>query len=346
MSQKFKDLKILVIGAGWFGCHIARKLAKNNVSVEMIEKNNSIFSSQSGFNSNRLHKGFHYPRANITRKQCIKGSKEFKKEYNQLCKKIDKNIIAIHKNSLIPFKKYLGILNKDKIRYNLIDNFLNLKNTRGLIQCNEELICPEKSKKFFINEFKKNKININYNKEAKNYTCKKNKVYINDKAYDWVIDCSGFTFKKINQAKVRFEPRITLLYESKIKNFALMLMDGPFWSIYPQKNNIYTLGSVKYSRLSREVESFEKANKIISQLNNMKLIKIKRNFEIQVDKDFSDFLKIFKYKGYYTSVATVFNSVNDERPLKIYKDKKMISVLGGKIDTVIQAGNMIKKMVL
>ena len=56
MSKKFKDLKILVIGTGWFGCHIARKLAKNNVSIEMIEKNNSIFSSQSGFNSNRLER--------------------------------------------------------------------------------------------------------------------------------------------------------------------------------------------------------------------------------------------------------------------------------------------------
>ena len=51
-----------------------------------------------------------------------------------------------------------------------------------------------------------------------------------------------------------------------------MMMDGPFWSIYPHEKNFYTLGSVKYSRLNKGLKSFERAKKLL-----MKLIKKKLN---------------------------------------------------------------------
>ena len=50
--------KVLIIGAGWFGCHLFKNLNRKKYSLKIFEKNNSIFSSQSGFNSNRLHMGF------------------------------------------------------------------------------------------------------------------------------------------------------------------------------------------------------------------------------------------------------------------------------------------------
>ena len=71
--------KVLIIGAGWFGCHLFKNLNRKKYSLKIFEKNNSIFSSQSGFNSNRLHMGFHYPRASKTRHQCVNGFVNFKK---------------------------------------------------------------------------------------------------------------------------------------------------------------------------------------------------------------------------------------------------------------------------
>ena len=72
-------MKVLIIGAGWFGCHIAKILNEAGVNVTILEKDSEIFASMSGNNSNRLHKGFHYPRASITRKQCVQGFRDFKK---------------------------------------------------------------------------------------------------------------------------------------------------------------------------------------------------------------------------------------------------------------------------
>ena len=59
-------MKICVIGAGWFGCHIATKLIDEGHSVKIFEKNKKIFSNASGNNQNRLHQGFHYPRSRKT----------------------------------------------------------------------------------------------------------------------------------------------------------------------------------------------------------------------------------------------------------------------------------------
>ena len=55
-------MKIAILGAGWFGCHIASKLKIKN-DVDLYEKKNQILSGTSSYNTNRLHHGFHYPRS-------------------------------------------------------------------------------------------------------------------------------------------------------------------------------------------------------------------------------------------------------------------------------------------
>ena len=48
-------MKVCVIGAGWFGCHIAKKLIDDGFDVQVFEKENDIFKNASGNNQNRLH---------------------------------------------------------------------------------------------------------------------------------------------------------------------------------------------------------------------------------------------------------------------------------------------------
>jgi len=75
----------------------------------------------------------------------------------KLTQKINKNYIAIHDNSLISFKNYKKILKSSGLKFQEVNNVLNLKNTKGIIQCNEELIVPSKSKNFFLKFFKTKK---------------------------------------------------------------------------------------------------------------------------------------------------------------------------------------------
>ena len=68
-------MKIAIIGAGWFGCHLASELKNDGHSILLFEKEKDIFAGASGNNQNRLHLGYHYPRSYITREQSKKGFK-------------------------------------------------------------------------------------------------------------------------------------------------------------------------------------------------------------------------------------------------------------------------------
>ena len=102
-----------------------------------------------------------------------------------------------------------------------------------------------------------------------------------------------------------------------------MIMDGPFWSIYPIYKNYFTVGSVIHSRLSEG----------------------KNNYLDAITEDFLDFKKFFTYDNYYFSIATIQNSKQDDRSLMMSNENNYISVLGGKIDTVIQAEEEIEKII-
>ena len=197
-----------------------------------------------------------------------------------------------------------------------------------------------KNQKIFENKIKK----IEYNQSIKKIEYKNNNFYIDTRHYDWIIDCSACTLEKKYNFNVSFEPRITLLYESKLKQFACMLMDGKFWSIYPRSKNIYTLGSVIYSRISSKTNIIN-AKKIINNLNKEKLKKIIINFEKQVMSDFPNFKDLFTYVGYYTSLTTLYNSFSDSRPIIVNRNKNLIQVLGSKIDNVIEIEKQIKKII-
>ncbi|MGR7996918.1 FAD-dependent oxidoreductase [Xanthobacter sp. ZOL 2024] len=74
MGDLILPFKIAVIGAGWYGCHIASSLASIGVEVVVFERNKRPLHEASGNNQFRLHLGFHYARHHGTRQQSRDGS--------------------------------------------------------------------------------------------------------------------------------------------------------------------------------------------------------------------------------------------------------------------------------
>ena len=114
MSNFENKLNIAIIGAGWFGCHIASELLdeQNKYTIKLFEKEKDIFLGASGNNQNRLHLGYHYPRSYVTRKQSQKYFKEFVKKYPNFSNRIDNNIYAIADDAknITDFKTYIQII--------------------------------------------------------------------------------------------------------------------------------------------------------------------------------------------------------------------------------------------
>jgi hypothetical protein len=336
--------KIMIIGAGWMGCHLAYILNSLGHKIVLFEKNN-IFSGMSGSNTNRLHMGYHYPRNHQTRTQSKNGYQKFIKKYPNLIKGIKNNLIYIvKKNSLIDFKTYKKIMSSSGLKTNISNYFKKeLINVDGLIKVNEQLILQEKAKNFFKKKLKKFLVlNKKINMHELKYQNKN--LYYHNENFDFAIDCTAANLSKHKVFDVSYEPRITFVYKSKIKNFALMAMDGLFFNIFPYSNGMYSLGTPKYSKF-KKFNNSSRAKDFLAKINIKEINKRKNNSEKIVKETFKKFNEYFKYQKYYFSLTTIFNSKSDNRPTLIKKNKKIISVLGGKIDTIFEAEKQIIKLI-
>lgn len=335
--------RIAIIGAGWFGCHIALEILKlKKYDIKIFDKNNKIFDGASSNNQNRLHLGFHYPRSKITRDQSKIGYKKFLKVYPFLCKKIKNNIysIADSKHTKIDFETFLQIMKAENLSFKIInEKKFDLKNISGSITTDEMLIDVEKSRKFF---YKKLKSHLSINKEIKKIKKLENKFVIDDNAYDYVINCTYYQKFVKDTVGVFYEVTASLIYKC-FKNFpALTLMDGPFFTIYPFKKNYYNIYSVVHSRFG-ESEKISKCEKNLLKIRkNKKFLNKKRILiEKQISKFYPNFKKNFKFFKYLTCIRTIKDTENAERSFKIFKNGNFIDVYSGKIDHIMTAGEEI-----
>ena len=75
--------KILIVGAGWYGCHLGLYLKEKGFNISIFEKKSDIFLGSSGKNQFRLHQGYHYPRSSLTINEAKLNFKKFKKKYSK-----------------------------------------------------------------------------------------------------------------------------------------------------------------------------------------------------------------------------------------------------------------------
>lgn len=332
--------KIAVIGAGWYGCHIAKKLLELGNELTVFEGKEDIFQGASGCNQNRLHLGYHYPRCAITRKQSKEGFYKFKKEYGFLCKPIPENIYAIaSEQSQLNFPQYLETVNElaDLKKQKLTDT--KLSNIQDSINVKEEYIDFTKAKEYFTNILKDK---IVFNSEVTKQSISQLKI-----EYDYVIDCtwgelSNFSFSKF------YEANLFHLYKLKSQdpNFAITLMDGDFFSLYPWHESIYSLTNVKNVVLKKFKvlsDCLEYTEKIKTDLNFIN--KHRESCEKKVLEYYSDFNKDFDYVEPKFSYKTKFNSENDSRYTIIETEGNLIKVFSGKIDTIFEAEEKIIKKI-
>lgn len=302
-------MKILIIGAGWYGCHCACILSDLNIDIKICDLTNDFFSGSSSKNQNRLHLGFHYPRSYTTRAECKIGYNLFMNKYDFLTKEIPKNYYCIDQQSILDFETYKCIYNNFDIVSKLdIDLDIDYSNFQGIIQVEERYIDFQKAREYFKNKLSKFLI--------KDY---------DSKQFDYIIDC---TYSNLTP-DMFYEDCISLVYESKKNNdFAITVMDGPFWSLYPYdpKNNLYTLTDVSFT-------PFKELN----------LNMIKSNMENKVLKYIKDFNESFEYKTYFISKKCKQINKSDDRSLIWTEKDNIIAFSGGKIGGIFAMEDILLK---
>jgi hypothetical protein len=328
-------MKIAIIGGGWLGCHITSKLKEANYEVTLFEQTD-LFSGASFYNSNRLHKGFHYSRNKATRELCYSTFDLFLKDYSHLVETIPNNYYSVPKDtSLIDYGTFKTIFEHEQVSFTETHvEYLN--NIEGTIVVDEKYINPVKAKKYFKNKLKDNIIIKNIGgDDLSNLSAE----------YDYVINTTNNSIKNIKDAY--FELSLALLYiKVDDKDFgSLTLVDGPLFSIYPYESNVYNVTDVEYTPLYTS-NNLEDIIKYKSEFNNTLLDPIKDKIENKIKLYYKDFNSTFQYAGYFTSIKSKRNSVSADRSPVVLKQDNIISCITGKIQGIYILEDYIKNEII
>lgn len=307
------SIKIAIIGAGWFGCHMAMKL-KKYYDVSLFDAN-GIFTGSSIKNQNRLHLGFHYARSSSTRTLCEKTFDRFNSEYGHLTVSLPLNIYAIpERNSLIDFNTYTKIF--DNYSFDIVSPDY-LKNVSGAINVDEKYINPFFAQAYFISCLK----NIFELKYINNLDELSNH-------YDLVINCTNNLLNPIVK-KSFMEPCTIFLYE-KILNpefDALTFVDGPLFSIFPFYKNLVTVSDVEHT-----------PNSTLSISSKLYLI------EQKISYYYSSFHKNFKYIDHLEAIKAKPIDVSDSRVPVITMENNIINCFSGKIQGIYYLEDYVRNL--
>lgn len=333
---------IIIIGTGWYGCHIANILQyKYNVTI--LEKNNKIFDNSSYYNQNRLHLGYHYCRNYNTRSLCKNNYDRFISQYNEVVDNITNNYYILSKGSILDYQTYVNIYTFEQFKFSTMLNnqFKNIDN--NIILTAEKVINSDKAVSCFENNLQK--VDIKYNAKVKKYykdTYNLDKILVEAvnaldgtmSIYncDLLLDC---TYNQLGWSKNRYtyELTISLLYKkiTTTEFDAITVMDGKFFSIYPRdiKLNIYTLTDVEFTPIisSQNYSDIEEYSPTPEQI-----LDIKNNMEHKVKTYYDTFCDDFEYISYFLSKKTKQISASDSRDITIEEiEKNVVTVNCGKI---------------
>lgn len=233
-------MRIRILGAGIYGCHLACALIDAGHEVEVHDIADHIFAGASGNMPARLHGGQHYPRSKLTRDACNSHFAEFMAVYGHMTRAVPVNIYAVAaRDSLVDFGTYCRILS-DEMEFITVlkPHEFGLANVEGAILTGERHVLLDEMRRHFEREFEGR---ITFGVEPSR---------IDDPRWDWTIDATFCANTGINID--RYEPCLTLLLEGP-SDKAVTIMDGPFPSLYPwdESRNLLSLTSAKLTPLGR-----------------------------------------------------------------------------------------------
>ncbi len=335
-------MNIRIVGGGWYGCHIARKLAEREHEVHLFEKGSRLFSGASGNNQSRLHLGFHYPRDEVTRHGAYNESIHFLREYGLFTRPVRTNIYAVAEDvSLVDYGTYKEVMPAQYI--DLQPKDFGLTYVQGAMLTGERVILQGAAARYFDVQFRTSTyVNMFLDTEIAD---------LEPNDYDWTIDCTFGTFD-IHDVEW-YEPCCMALYEdTRERDLALTVMDGPAGvSLYPYYiEGLVSLTSVAETPL-RRCESMYEARMVIDQFLKKEVWQeqIRTKMEERILRYFPSFDGGYVQAdpGWATAVRVKPVSGSDRRSVVItpQEDRRVITVFPGKITGIFDAWEQVEEII-
>lgn len=380
--KNFKE--IAVVGAGWYGVHVALTLQKSdNYRVTLFERNESLFSGISGLFGIRLHVGPHYPRSQATRRSCLYGFQEFAAEYPELIVSHNYSAYAVGTSdadgqpSKISADEFVKVC-KESSRCEVIsdpsaEGYNDLQVVVKLAE--PSLFVGRELHGYFQKKLKAAGVNIVYNSNVT--SIKKapgGKITIKfigetEKQFNYVINTTSFhslTPSIERPIKLPFEvvyqPCLALVYEDlkpvSDKPFSFIVMDGWFPCMMPlvkygaeqnkrQQNPNYILTHGLYTIMG-SFPKVDEAKECLAAIDDEFIeTKVKPNCEKEINRFWPKFKGRFKYVRWQGAVLAKTKSNTEFRSAVIFQENKtgVINVIPGKVSNIFDAANEVRNLI-
>lgn len=335
--------KFGIIGAGWYGCHIASSFKALGFDVAVFDGESSILGRASGNNQFRLHQGFHYARNYRTRVQSRDGYMRFIERYPTLSDPIEHNLYAVpNQDSLIDFLTYRLIMTSSGIEFTEVKpEQYGLDACSGVLLTDERVLRTDKARELFNLRLSGS---LRLDEHVEKVEEFNDQVFLNGEAFDYIVDATWGSLSPIKHP-VFYEPTLLLYYRSNIGSYALTMVDGNLCSVYPtDRPDIYTLSSVTHTPLGR-FDSMEEARFYLDTIDEDTVSQKRMLMEKQVLKYMPDFCEKFEFIEPQLSVKTKIIGSTDDRSCYVEKYGRKFVVMSGKIDTIFYASETILSMI-
>ncbi len=329
------SLSVAIIGAGWYGCHIALSLRALGFGVEVFEQHGRPLHEASGNNQFRLHLGFHYPRHHVTRVQSRDGFMRFVERYPQLSREVAENIYAVpREDSLIDFATYRLIMTSSGIDFREVrETSVRLHGVDGLMLAGERVLLIERARRFFTDRLGDS---LHVGTRVDRVEQRRDGIYLGGARYDVLVDAT-WGHRAGLPMRFYYEPTILLYYETDEAFPAVTLVDGPLCSIYPTEDpGLYTLSSVPHTPLAR-LDSAAEARRVRDGVSAAAVAQKVGAMEEQISRYVPEFRDRFRFVGPQLSIKTKPVGRFDDRSCYVFRNGRAFSVMSGKIDTVFFA---------
>lgn len=365
VSPKQRDAQsIAIVGAGWYGCHLAIALKKAGKDVTLFEKNPSILSEISGSFGIRLHAGPHYPRSKKTRESCRRGFKKFQDTYPEL--------VVPHEHSFYAH----GMIDADKHPSKVSNTVFkqSCRETEGFESIKPDdygfqelssayrveepsIVLGERLRNAMLKHLQKADVKVIFNYNVSLVEPYPNRVVLSNgedtQRFDKMINATSYKIHQPEddpdfpfQMEVFYQPCLALMYRDKTpgqKPISFIVMDGSFPCIMPHiteiepehpKTRNYILTHGKWTIMGA-YETPEIATAILGSIDDDHVkVYIQQPSEAEMCRFWPEFSKRFEYIGWKGHVLAKIKTEREFRSAVTFERDNIIQIVPGKVSNV------------
>lgn len=347
-------MRIAIIGAGFFGHHIAATVAAQYPSstVEIFEMAHAPLLGAGTLNQCRLHLGFHYPRSGYTIYQSVINYDRFLETYAEFLNPVENNFYAIHRHGMSTAEQYLAVMDSFSLPYE------RMEVPRGLFLRPDDITLllrvPEKSidvrlVRTMLSERFSGTLHLGITIDEIDPTA--GRLFSGTNQYgpfDYVINATYVNPNLGLPDSKRFglKHELTALVLAKTSlpaTTAVTIMDGPFVSVYPAYGGLHTLSSVAHTPIRRYPDVAE----LLADYPGREALAVQERVSERIGDHVQEHLSLtYSVKEVWVTAKTkLATDKGDSRVTEVRRHDRLLTVLCGKLDAVFGASDTILKEV-